>query len=302
MLNRSFHLLAELLSQIPRRLVLSASSVLAGLLYLIYRCSPYRNFIAQNVQAALPERNVNQLVRQHIKLLLWSICDLLRFKRLKKKKQIPSEVQIEGWQYMQKAHAKNKGVILVSAHYGCWEWIPAVVSLKGLPMSVIVQKPSLDSFDQLFREFRAYAGVKTINNDSLMGVRPLIKTLKAGDCVGMVIDQHGESNHVFGQFFGHQVSMPEGPAYLASRYQIPLIPVLIRWQGDKHLIEFFPELDIREIAANYPAESLQTAIMQTIYSWLESQIRLYPENWLWSYNRWDKLPGQRCESQNRAQR
>lgn len=282
MLEWIFRCLAELLSRSERRSALQFASGLAGLLFLIYRLSPYRAFMEGNIRQALPQAPAKRLAAEHLRLLLWSIVDLLRFCRFKQQALIPPEVLVLGWEHFEAARAQGKGVILASAHFGCWELIPAVVSLKGCPTTVLVQKPSLDGFDRLFRRFRAYAGVKTVNNDSLAGLRPILKALQAGECVGMVIDQHGESRRLLGNFFGQQVSLPEGPAFLSQRLGTPIVPVLIRWRGSRHVLEFFEPFE---------PEPDALGLMQKIYDWLESQIRRYPENWLWTYNRWDKMGG-----------
>lgn len=292
MLITFFRCLAQLLSRSGRRSAQNIASGLAGLLFAIYRRTEYRAFISGNLQAALPDLSqvqVNKLARDHVRLLLWSILDLLRFYRFKNQAVLPPEVQMEGWEHFLAAHAQQQGVILVSAHFGCWELIPASISLKGYPVSVMVQKPALDDFDKLFREFRNYAGVKTVNNDSLAGLRPILSALRQAETVGLVIDQHGESRRLNGRFFGHQVSMPEGPAVLAKRTGAVILPVLIRWRGTRHVLEFFPALPLEQVQQQSEAE-----IMQCIYTWLESQIRRYPENWLWTYNRWDKYPCDIC--------
>ncbi|MGV3522786.1 MAG: lysophospholipid acyltransferase family protein [Candidatus Sericytochromatia bacterium] len=286
MLEVFFRVVAALVSGLPRRPVQSIASGLAGLLYACYRLSPQREFMAGNIREALPGLPPEPLARDHVRLLLWAIVDLLRFRRLRSPRPCLPEVLALGWTHFEAAHAQGRGVLLVSGHLGCWELFPAWVSLQGYPVTVLVQKPSQDGFDRLFRRFRAYAGVTTCNNDSVAGLRPLLKALQRGEVVGMLVDQHGESERLTGDFFGHRVSFPEGPAQLARRYGTPIVPVMMRWRGSKHVLEFFPAL-------NPPPQAAPQEVMQQIYAWLEAQIRRYPENWLWSYNRWDKY---RCDA------
>lgn len=283
MLQTLFHRLSNIVSILPRRLSLSLASGIAGGAYAIYRLTPHKNLIHHIIQTVLPDADTRQLTQSHLKLLLWSIVDLLRFQRFKQHPEVPAEVSIQGWEHYLAAHQQARGVIFVSAHFGCWELLPAILALQGFATTVLVQKPSVDDFDALFRSFRGYAGVRTCNNDSLAGLRPLLKALEAGETVGLLIDQHGESERLIGTFFGQSVSFPEGPAFLAKRNQSPIVPVLIRWQGQQHIIEFFPALHNVDYAN-------PLSIMQTLYDWLEQNIRQYPENWLWSYNRWDKYP------------
>lgn len=278
-----------MLGRSARRPAQILASGLAGLLFALYQASPYRGFIEGNIARAglkRPER----LARAHVRLLLWAIVDLLRFVRFRDDKRLPRELLVTGMEHFEAASAAGRGVILVSAHFGCWELIPALTSLRGYATTVLVQKPSQDVFDRLFRELRAWAGVRTLNNDTLAGLRPILKALRQGETVGLVIDQHGESRRLVGKFFGHRVSLPEGPAFLARRTGAAIVPVLARWRGNQHVIEFYPVMT----AIGGADGDLQT--MQAIYDWLETQIRRYPENWLWSYNRWDKFPCPVCET------
>lgn len=283
-----FYALSALLSYLPRPQALSLGSVFAGFLYGVFRLSPYRHHAEPIIRGAFPESTraeQRHLFREHTRRLVWSIVDFLRFARFTQRKHrglIPREIEIEGQQHYLEALARGKGVILVSAHFGCWEWIPAVSALRGDPTQVMVQKPSDPVMDRLFCRFRAFAGVHTVNNDSRTGLKQVIRALRAGEVVGLVIDQHGESQQMMGTFFGHRVSFPTGPAAFARLTGAAVVPVFVRWRGTQHQLSYFP--------AHYltPDQDPQ-AFTQGLYDIIEQQIRRYPANWLWTYNRWDKL-------------
>ncbi len=280
--------LSTFLSSLSRPQALSLGSVFAGFLYGVFRLSPYRHHADPIITGAFPtlsKAEQRRLFREHTQRLVWSIVDFLRFARLKQRERqvgVPREIEIEGEQNYLEALAQGKGVILVSAHFGCWEWIPAVSALRGDPTQVMVQKPSDPIMDRLFCRFRAFAGVKTVNNDSRKGLKQVIRALRAGEVVGLVIDQHGESQQMMGDFFGHRVSFPTGPAAFARLTGAAVVPVFIRWRGTRHQLTYFP--------AHYltPEQDPQV-FTQGLYDIIEQQIRRYPSNWLWTYNRWDKL-------------
>lgn len=280
-----FFALSALLSSLPRPQALSLGSAFAGFLYGVFRLSPYRHHadpIIAGAFPALPKAKQRRLFRDHVYRLVWSIVDFLRFSRLKQRGLMPREIEVEGQQHYLEALARGKGVILVSAHFGCWEWVPAVSALRGDPTLVMVQKPSDPVLERLFCRFRAFAGVRTVNNDSRKGLKQVIRALRAGEVVGLVIDQHGESQQMMGDFFGHRVSLPTGVAAFARSTGAAVVPVFIRWRGHQHQLTYFP--------ARYltPEQDAQV-FTQGLYQLIEAQIRRYPENWLWTYNRWDKL-------------
>jgi KDO2-lipid IV(A) lauroyltransferase len=252
----------------------------AGLLYRIYRLSPQRDFIRNNIQAALPlsDAGAHQLAIRHLHYLLESILILLRFPRFSQGKS-PVRWQMEGYHHLLRAYHHRRGVILVSAHFGCWELFPALLGLSGFPVRVLVQRPSVPAFDALFTRSRAQAGVETSYNDTISGLRPILRTLKAGGIVGLLFDQHGESQHLIGSFFGHQVSFPEGPFFLRQRTGAAIVPVYTWRTHDRHHIRFWPAL---------PTHDSAQELMQTLYQQLEHMIQQHPAEWLWTYNRWDK--------------
>jgi Kdo2-lipid IVA lauroyltransferase/acyltransferase len=284
-----FYALSQFLSMIPRPQALSLGSVFAGFLYGLFRLSPYRHHAEPIIGGAFPtwsKVEQRRLFREHTQRLVWSIIDFLRFARLRLKpgaqrSGLPREIEIEGQQHYLEALERGKGVILVSAHFGCWEWIPAVSALRGDPTQVMVQKPSDPVMDRLFKRFRGFAGVKTVNNDSRKGLKQVIRALREGEVVGLVIDQHGESQQMLGDFFGHRVSFPTGPAAFAQRTGAAVVPVFIRWRGTQHQLSYFP-------ARYLSPEQDPQVFTQDLYNIIEQQIRRYPANWLWTYNRWDK--------------
>lgn len=278
-------ILARVLSHLPRPQALSLGSWFAGFLYGVFRRTPHRKLFHVTMGGAFPRwssLHIQQLSRLHVRYFVWAFVDFLRFWRLQQNPQIPREVHCEGLAHYDAAYAQGKGVILVSAHYGCWEWVPALSALRGHPTTVLVQKPSTPAFDRLFRSFRAFAGVRTVNNDSYKGLGRMLKALRQGEVVGLVIDQHGESEQMWGEFFGHQVSLPVGVSALAQKTGAPVVPVLARWWGNQHQVRYFP--------ARYCTKAEDpTAFTQALYALIEAQIQQYPENWLWTYNRWDKV-------------
>lgn len=284
--------LSFLTQKLPYKFTLFLGSIFAQILYFIYRLTPYRNLIFSHIQTALdlPPKKIHSLARTHVFNLVYSIIDLLRLPLLKDNPELLNNVHIKGWHHFWESYQKNQGVILLSAHYGFWEMIPAFIGLSNIPTHVLVQRPSVAAIDQLFTKNRESVGVETKYNTSLEGLRPLLRALKNGEVIGLVIDQHGESNRLIGEFFSHQVSLPEGPLFFGALSGSPLVPVLAKRINHEHHLTFYPPLYIdRSI---WGEEELMVAKMQEIYTWLEKEIKAHPQDWLWSYNRFDKLVDQ----------
>jgi KDO2-lipid IV(A) lauroyltransferase len=276
--------LSSVFCLLPRRWCLGLMASAAGVVFCLYSLSPYRRFIQGNLRAAFPDwsqARIQQVAWQHVKHLFQAVADLLRFPRWQTHPPGPDTLQVVGLEHVQAAWQEGRGVILASAHMGCWEMITATVAMAGLPTHVLVQPPTVDAFARLFAQFRASVGVVTHNNTSLSSLRPVLRQLARGAVVGMLVDQHGESRRLTGSFFGHEVSLPEGPAFFARHCGSLIVPVFAWREGDCHHICFEPPL--------VPEDSPQV-LMQALYQRIEAAIQAHPDDWLWTYNRWDKYP------------
>ncbi len=285
--------LARFFSYLSRPQALHLGSTFAGLLYGVYRLTPWRRLLQGHIHQSFPslsKKEQDRIARQHVKTFLWAIVDFLRFWQWRQRHegavdlrshQLPRHVLLVGDNHYQAAYGRGKGVILVSAHFGCWEYIPALSALQGHPTTVLVQKPAEPYFERLFTTFRGFAGVNTVNNDSYKGMGTLLRALRRQEVVGLVIDQHGESEQLIGSLMGKTVSLPAGPGALARRTGAAVVPVFARWWGNQQIIEYLP-------ARFYEQQDTDLSFTQALYDDIEKMIRKYPENWLWSYNRWDK--------------
>lgn len=277
---------------LPRIVSLWLGTLFAKFIYSLSLMTPYRNHIQRNIKETLPVPLswAHKEAKIHIIKLTKNIVDFLRMSKINDK-NIDKTIEILNGEYFEDALKENKGVILVSAHYGCWELLGAALKLKfNNPFSVIVQRPSNKVFDKLFYSTRKIFGINTYyNTDGIQSLRPLFRALENNETIGFLIDQHGESEDTFGRFFGKIVSIPSGPAVFAYRTKAPIVPVFIkRLDNDKHQIVFYPHITIGEEEKNI--EIYKTS--QKLYAIIETFIKNNPDEWLWIYRRWNKLSPQ----------
>jgi lauroyl/myristoyl acyltransferase len=284
-----------ILNFLPRKLSLLLGSIFAKLIYSLSLMTPYRNHIQRNIKETLPipESWAHKEARIHIIKLVKNIVDFLRISKIRES-NFDKIIEIKNPEYFEEALKENKGIILVSAHYGCWELLGVALKIKfNNPLSVIVQRPSSPVFDKLFYNSRKFFGINTYyNTDGIQGLRPLFRALENNETIGFLIDQHGESEDTFGRFFGKVVSIPSGPAVFAYRTKAPILPVFIkRLKNDKHEIVFLPHINIGNEEKNI--EIYKTS--QKLYGIIEKFIKDNPDEWLWIYRRWNKLSQQGME-------
>ena len=270
-LYRFFLLLAFVAGRLPRGWVLAIAAAFGHAVYALYRLTPVRGFIAGNLRAALPDAPAAAIARRHVVGLARCIAEILRFPRVE-------AVRFEGWEHVEAARAAGNGVIILTAHYGNWELLGAALVAHGLPLHVLVQPPSQDAFGRLFVEFRARVGVRTWPNTGKASLRPALRALQANEGLGLLADQHGEAQEALVRFFGHTVSAPTGPIFLAQRTGAALLPVhLVRQPDGSHVGVVEPAIA--------PVDDVQ-ATAQRMYDHYERWITEHPDHWLWAHDRW----------------
>lgn len=195
-------------------------------------------------------------------------------------------VAAENLQILDNALAEGKGAIVLTGHFGNWELMGAYVAQKGYPLKVIgapLDNPWLDRFVVDMRNRAGYANIMRGE-----GARAIIRALKAGHVLAMLIDQDTKVNGVFVDFFGQKAHTAIGPVVLAERFQTPIIPVFMRMMPDlTYQIECFPPVPLTWTGNKEKDLMANTQKCSDIY---EAVIRRYPEQWAWMHRRWRKKP------------
>ncbi len=268
---------------LPRPLALRGGVAFADALYGLYRLTPYRDFIFGNIRRAYPteltDREVHRLAHAHLRNLLKSIVELMRFPVLSRD-GLDRLVTWEGREHLDRVVAEGRPVIVVSAHFGNWELMAAALRATGIPIHVLVQVPSKDAFGQLFIESRDMVGVQTYANRGPASLRPVLRALKRGEGMAILVDQHGEALEAKATLYGRPVSVPMGAFFFAEKSGAAILPIYcVRTEDDLHVLHVEPEL--------VPTGDPQ-ADAKRLYEVLEKYLRKYPEMWLWAHNRWEK--------------
>ena len=189
-------------------------------------------------------------------------------------------VEHEGWEVAQAAHARGKGMIIVTPHLGCFEMVGLFVAQR-LPMTSLYRPPRLGWIEPLMLAGRSrWRAVLAPAN--LRGVRMLYKALARGEVVGLLPDQTpGAGEGVWADFFGRPAYTMTLVRRLHEKSRAPVVMVVAERlpAGRGYRLRF------RELAV--PSLLDETAINRAI----ETEIRRCPEQYLWSYYRYKARAG-----------
>ena len=287
MKNRIEYFLFLLFSLAFRLLGLNTSRKLSGLLAVIfYYFIPIRKkTVLENLTNAFPEydkKKIRSIAYNTYKSFLTAFIEILYLQKISQQ-ELETVVNCPNKNLIVEKFEEGKGVILLSAHFGNWEYVAASVALQlDLPFSVVV-KPQRNPYVSGWMN-----NVRTRwNNDIVslgLSIRKTYQTLKEKKVVAMVADQRGPQESIKVEFFGRKVSVHVGPAVLALKTGAPILCGIPVRQKD-----YSYKLVMHEISKDNLPENDEDKIIelsQRHTSYLESFIRKYPEQWLWMHKRW----------------
>ena len=192
-----------------------------------------------------------------------------------------ARVDLAGHEHLEAALRGGRGVLIVSAHYGNWELLPARIVQSGHPGAVVVRPLPHPILEAVASRMRRRGGFDLI--DKRHGLRAILSTLRAGAVVGLLLDQNASRHEgVFVPFFGEPASTSKGLALIARRSGAAVVPAFIRRTGTgTHRVEVEPALP--------PVEDV-AALTAMVNAAIERAIRRAPEQWLWVHRRWRTRP------------
>jgi KDO2-lipid IV(A) lauroyltransferase len=287
MKNRIEYFLFLLFSLTFGLLGLNTSRKLSGLLAVIfYYFIPIRKkTVLENLTNAFPgydKQTLRSIAYNTYKSFLTAFIEIMYLPKISRQ-ELETAVNCPNKDLIETKFKEEKGVILLSAHFGNWEYVAASVALQlNLPFSVVV-KPQRNPYVSDWMN-----NVRTRwNNDIVslgLSIRKTYQTLKEKKIVAMVADQRGPQESIKVEFFGRKVSVHVGPAVLALKTGAPILCGIPVRQKD-----YSYKLVMHEISKdNLPEDNEEKIIelSQRHTSYLESFIREYPEQWLWMHKRW----------------
>jgi len=208
---------------------------------------------------------------------------------------ILARTRITHAEILERALEKGRGVIVFSAHFGNWEWIPlALRDRLGREIHSIARPMDNPLIENKVRKFREAMGSRVIYKQG--SLRTILQRLGGNGIVYLLIDQNTVPREgVFVDFFASKAATVTTVAQLVLKKHIPAVPVFLHYEGETIVLDVLPEVD-------FPAGGTDTAavtgLTQELTRLIEEQVRRFPEQWFWFHDRWKTRPqGEIHESQ-----
>lgn len=260
---------------------------LGGVLYQVYK--PGRSNIQANLRHVLgplaSQAEINRQARAAFSYILYNYFDLFRLPALDQS-TVARLVTVTGWEHVEAALTRGRGLVMVSAHLGNIEVILYAILLRGLAITIPVERlepPEL--FDYICR-LRMRHGLKLIPIDG--SLLDLIRTLKKGGVAGLAGDRDITQTGQKVNFFGQPAQLPDGHVRLALKTGAPLVVGFSRRNPDHtyqayFLPAFYPPTGVSE-------EEQIAAGVRFIVTEMEKAIAQNPEQWTVTVPIWANPP------------
>jgi KDO2-lipid IV(A) lauroyltransferase len=280
----------RLARRMSRRSALRLANSLGSLIYRMFR--KYRMVCVDGLTIAFGDKysyeEKIEIARKSQTNLARTVMDFLRFEDYSREEMLALCVDVSGKEHMEKAIERSKGgVIGLTGHLGSWEYCGAWVVASGWNLCAVGKEQRDPGITKLMLDLRSAVGIKHIPT-SKRGNLDLIRALKSKNTIlGLLSDQNGGRDGIFVDFFGLPASSVRGPAFLALRYDVPVVPIFALWEGDNYRIEILPEVELAR-SGDEEADILENT--QRFQKVIEGMVRKYPEQWLWAHRRWKTRP------------
>lgn len=233
-----------------------------------------------------PRSEIEEMARSVFINLGRNAVDAIRLSMLKAANLDSIILQISGLDHLNQTIQKGYGVILISAHLGCWELIGAYLASQGYSVAVLAKKLYDARLNGLVEKIRHRAGYKSIPRNSDM--RPILRWLRQGNILGILMDQDTNVRGEFVDFMGRPAYTPAGPVILARHTGAAVLPVAIHLnERNRHIIEFGEEIQLQN--TGIPQEDLVKNVSRCSKA-IEHFIRRNPTQWVWMHERWKTRP------------
>jgi KDO2-lipid IV(A) lauroyltransferase len=287
-----FYLITRLLSYIPSGYIAPAGRLIGLLLFTVL--TSRRRITVDNIRQALPYMKqhpawtgeldtAEEIARETFNHLGMSIIEICRLYHGKGDVTIKA-IEVRGREHFDKAREKKQGLIFVGGHCGNWELMAlSFKSIFGESMSGVARMQNNPFLNTVIEQMRTRYDNQIIYKHGAL--RPILGIIKKNGVVGMLVDQavFPEDGTLI-DVLGRKAWASKAPAIIARKTGVPLLPVFIHRESDRHVITVYPEYGL----CGDTSESGIQHDIQALSRYLEDFVCAHPADWYWVHRRWKR--------------
>jgi len=232
--------------------------------------------------------DIRRLAHKTFEMLGKNTGEILRASRIQTRGQLEEFLTVHGIENFEEANAKGKGVIFLTCHLGAFDLQVTTMAMRGLNPNIIGTPLKDERLNDLLWNYRNKHGAIAIARGR--ETFRMIKILKSGGSVALLIDQDTKVKSRFVNFFGMPAATPVGATVLALKTGAAIVPTYVYlgkdWKQHMHIL---PEIPLTH-TGNDEVDMVYNT--QLLSDFIEAAIRQHPEQWVWMHERWKTKPGE----------
>ena len=242
-----------------------------------------RNNVSKVLNLNINDKEIHRIANRIFINWAKNIVDFLKNPIISKEK-LKQRVEIEGLEHLDNALKKGKGVVIISAHIGNFEWSACRIAVEGYKIWAL----SLVRKNKLVRKFfesnRLSKGLKTLYINRMLNV---FRVLKNNEIVAITSDWDptGKATRPF-KFFGKTAYLPTGALMIALKSGAQLVPSFV-WKKDKYNHFQIVEKPI-DLIREGDKETLINKNMEKVLEVMEKYIRDNISEWEMFHDIWSE--------------
>lgn len=258
---------------------------------LAYRLSKgYRKNVESNVRIVTGHTSNDAEVRELTRAIFianaLNFADLLTLAwRSRNWFRKRTQLVVGNWEILDKIREEGKGVILVSGHVGCFDFIGQAVAAHGYPLTIVTGRTTSRFVFDGVTWLRGRRGSKLVE-PTPSGVRHVIRALRRNEAAVFVIDRDFFENGVEVEFFGHKTTLPPGAVRIARDSGAPIVPIFTRRTASGHEVRIGEPI---RIARTRDPKADVAVGMKKLVPVLENGIASCLEQWVMFQQVWPEV-------------
>jgi KDO2-lipid IV(A) lauroyltransferase len=272
-----------LLTLLPLRALYLISDGFYQVVFYVLRYR--RNVVADNLMHAFPEKSDKERLDIEKKFYR-HFCDSIfeSFKVLHlSKAEVDKRFVFLNINILNDFYEKNRSVVLVSGHYGNWEWMVGIDTLIKQKFLAIYKPLSDEKFNGLIKGLRE----KFAGKGEMVAMSDVYRVILKYERQKQILvtwflgDQSPPKDYpLWIKFMNRETPFYSGPEKIARKFGHAVVFMNInKVKRGYYEVEFTPLFDD-------PKNTVENEITRAHVKMLEDTINKEPAYWLWSHRRW----------------
>lgn len=242
-----------------------------------------KKIIDYNLSIAFPDISIKK--KEQIKNKMWfnygRILSEYIFLKNFRYSNLSNNVEIEGSEILENIKNDTAPVVFISGHFDNFELMAMHIEKSGINLAAIYRPLNNIFLNPIMENIRKKYICKNQIKKGISGTKQSLKFFKNGTSIALMIDQR-VSQGISSKFFEKDCFTTSIPAQFVQKFQCKIVPIYI-----ERIEKINFKMKIYEPISFSKSDSIEF-ITEELNKILEKMIKLNPDQWIWTHNRWKK--------------